>query len=367
MLLSVAEMDLLKIIGVYRECPTTHYQRAEIVALLSHRLVRINKARTSYRLTWEGAKILTSACVQAEVDKNPRSEGRVLERRLQAVEIALFLNLLEANIFLEKVSKEVTNPGFLSTNVIRSLKSSNVLGISKFNGVIYTKSMTYITYNVSNEDELIFPQIDEEVFRREVIRANNPVKILYMKSATLDEMLYSLLNNVCKNGNQFSYYSAIDEFSSPVCLVPLNACGQAQLQIMLTENYGEKVAQYLLKSEYVKTETPWADAIYAATGEYLLVFFDFDIKRLRKAMSVTDKLLVLVLSEQETALDLLLDRKSITKFTISREEVFSVLGIKPPECKNRKPFLTETGDGIIAEEILQKSPPRKGGKFENNQ
>jgi hypothetical protein len=85
------------------------------------------------------------------------------------------------------------------------------------------------------------------------------------------------------------------------------------------------------------------------------VFFDFDVKRLEKALSVeSENLYVLVLQGQGIAAEMLIRGRCKNIGTLSIDEVFSVLAVQPPEDKSVIPFLTADGKGINVPENLNK-------------
>jgi hypothetical protein len=357
MLVSKAEMEALKIVGVYMDAPAKILESPLGVALgelLSFGFLKHNKEHTCLRLTKAGAEILQSAGVVVK-EYMPQS-GRTLERRLQGSRIALFLSGLEINVLnvlLEEAPKTILKPSYLSSAEIRRQKYGNVLGMSKFLGLLYSAETTYVIYNVSDTAEIFFPQTDEDIFTREIISANNPAKILYVSDKSLNEMAELVSEHSpteTKSETQSRgcrFYQAIKRFNSPVSLVSMNESAD-QLRIMLTENYRQKLARHMLNASYLPVAADFVDAEFKKG--YLLVFIDFDIKRLKQALSIIKSLHILVLDEQVAALETLLNGRKCNAeiYSINPQEAFEVLEIPEPVDMNLVPFKTKEGVGVIA-------------------
>lgn len=355
MLISVAEMEVLKIIGLYKDAPAKSVKETNgdiLSELLNYGYIRYNKQHTSLRLTKAGAEILLSVGVRAETDAHPLSESKKLNRRLQSTEATFFFNSTGVNVFTERPPQKVKEPEYLQSSVIRRQNTANVLAMSKFIGLLYSETITYVVYNVTDPTEKFFPQNDEDIFRREIISANNPAKIIYLGS-NLNEMVQSYAEKPPAKiktktvSNAAGFYQAIERFSTPVCFVPMDESGKRQLRIMLTENYKEKLTRYMLSVSYHSVLADFIDARYGNTDKYFIVFIDFDVKRLETALKMVPKLDILVLKEQVPALKALLKAPNARICSIKYDEAFEVLGIPPLEDKLLKPFFTEAESACV--------------------
>jgi|GEM_PF-1965343 len=378
MLFSKAEMDALKVIGAYMDVPakiSDAETRNMLSEFLEYGYLKFNRARTSLRITEAGAEILIKAGFPAKTQSRSIGDGNLLERRLQSSQTAMFFNSLGIDVFSKEIPEEdkISRTMYLSTAELRRHNYANVLGMSKFIGLLYTSDFTYAVYNVSNTAEsgkppVFFPQIDEDIFRREIISANNPAKILYMSDRELNWMSADYVDaakNPAKTKDKSvnvltGFYQAIEYFTVPVCFIPFSPLGSAQMRIMLTENYKEKLAKYFLPSSYRPVIANFIDAQFGGSEKFLLVFIDFDVKRLQKAAKIIRDLNIVALKEQIPALTTILGEYKAKIYSIETALAFEVLGINQAEDTRTEQFRTEKGVGIIANRISKNNSKEQG-------
>jgi hypothetical protein len=351
MLMSKAEITALKVIGEYMDASAKMLSGTwgfALRTLLELGLLKYNRERTCLRLSEAGAEILRGTGVEVK-EYGLRSKGRILERRLQNSEVALFFNEIECDVFLERLPRIIDKPMYLSSSALRRQKSSNVLGMSKFLGLFYTAEMTYAVYNVSDTAEIFYPSTDEDIFTRELISANAPTRILYVSEQSLDEMvrIFTETTPAKMSKHGCTFYQAIERFDSPVNLVSMRT-GINQLRVMLTQDYKAKISRFMLDTGYRTVNADFLDAEFA--DGYFFVFIDFDVKRLEAAMKVSEKLHILVLEEQLSALEILLKNRTAEIYAISADKVFEILGIATPENMNAEPFRGDDGKCLIVRE-----------------
>jgi hypothetical protein len=364
MLISKAEIEALKIVDAYYDTPAKMVTSAvwgELFnELLKQGFLKYNRECTCLRLTEDGAKILQRVGIKTREYKF-RAAGRTMERRLQSTETAMLFSEIGANVLLNSLPKEseVVKPLYLSAAEMRRRKKENVFGMSKFIGLLYSAGITYGVYNVSSPAETFFPLTDEELFKRELIMANAPAKIMYIADCGLEKMAEAYVNTspteTVENASPLAdFYQAIELFTYPVCFVPIDACGVTQLQIMLTDNYRSKLARCMIDVDFRNPPANYLDAAFG-DNEHLIVFIDFDVKRLEKAIRLAKNLNVLVLTEQENALRTLIKGYDVNVCLIEADEVFSELKIPQLENKLLRQFTTEKGDGMLAEKYYRQN------------
>ena len=206
--------------------------------------------------------------------------------------------------------------------------------------------------------EAIVQSLNDHIFRREIIRANAPAEIMYIADSGLTAMITAYINSApakIKEDTAFSadFGQAVNLFSSPVYFIPADDCGKNQLYIMLAENYNEKIARYMLPVSYRPPDNDLIDARFGDDGS-LIVLIDFNVKRLEKALRLTDNLHVLVLEEQMPALKVLLNGRGAEIYSIKAKEAFEILGIPPPVDLRLEQFTNEKGVGVIAERFVKR-------------
>jgi hypothetical protein len=353
MLISKAEMGALRVVGMYKDAPAKIAERYMLTELSDYGYLKFNRARTCLRLTEAGAEILLRAGIKAEVEVRSAGYMRVLVRRMQNAEAALFFNSIGIDVFLDNVPKEVSESVYLSSSALRRQKYANVLGMSKFMGLLYTGAETFAVYNTADMAEKLYPQTDEDVFTREIISANAPAKILYVSDESLNTMAESVSvsaqADMAKTAESVphgcTFAQAIWRFGVPVSLVSM-CDGENQLRIMLTENHRDRIARHMLTGGYSQVNADFVDAKFK--NGYLIVFIDFDVKRLEQALRIVKDLHIIVLDEQLAALDVLLAERKVEVYSIEAKRLFDILGIPALENANLEQYKTKEGVGVIA-------------------
>ena len=368
MLISKAEMIALQIVGEYTDAPAEMLmgkQGLPLCEMLGHGYLKFSENKSSLRLTKAGAEILSKIGVNVKI--GIRSTGRKLQRKLQGAQAAMFLSSLGINVFVSSVPKSIFEPMYLSSAELRRQKYSNVLGMSKFLGLLYAKEVSYVVYNISGlaaRAEIFYPQTDEDIFTREIISANNPAEILYVSDKSLYEMAAAFVETQSnktpteKIKHGCGFYQAIERFNVPMKLVSMPESAD-QLRIMLTEDYRDKLARYMLNADYAWTAADFVDSkMLGFKDGYFIVFIDFDVKKLERALSIIHDLHILVLKEQIPALKILLQNRKAKIYSITSSEAFEVLGIPPPVNMNLEQYKTAEGVGIIAHRAIKKQNKR---------
>lgn len=353
MLINKAEMEALRIVSEYMDAPAEIFKNMEDESLddmLVRGYLKHNRELSSLRLTEDGAEILQRAGIEAK-EYVSQSKKRVLVRRHQGAKVAMFLREAGVDVFLKEKPLEITEPVYISAAEIRRHGKRNVLGRAKFIGLLYTSKVTYAVYDVSSPDERIYPLTEHDIFKRERIRVNNPEKVMYIADCDLSQMTQAYVTSppaeiVEDAPTPADFYQAIDLFPAPVCFAPIDTIGSIQLKIMLTENYREKLARYMLNVSYHSPPADFVDAAFK--GGFLLVFIDFDVKRLENALGATDKLSILIFKQQEPALETLLRDRQAKIAYITPKEAFEALQIPPPKNWQLNQFTNEKGDGVYA-------------------
>jgi hypothetical protein len=354
MLMSKAEMAALWVIGEYMDAPAKMLEGRQgftLSTLLQQGFLKHNRERTCLRLSGEGAEILRLTGVEVK-EYGLRSKGRILERRLQNTEVALFFSEAGVDVFAKEIPQQIAEPMYLSAAIFRRQKCANVLGMSKFLGLLYTLAETYAVYNVSDTAEKFFPTTDEDIFTRELIRANAPAKILYVSEQSLVEMAQAVVQTppAEKGKNGCTFYQAIKRFNVPVSLLSISdKASENQMRIMLTEDYKMRLARFMLDTGCSPIVADFIDAKFA--DGYFIVFIDFDVKRLEQALRVIKELHILVLTEQLSALEILLKNRKAETYAIDAHKAFEILEIPEPEDMNLAQYKTEEGVGVIANKV----------------
>lgn len=334
MYLDAVEGLYLKAAGYYKDIPNSSckiYHISKLNRLLREGLIRQSKSGLSCRLTDKGYMALENNGYRYERDKFAVGLSDKLYRRLEISEFALMASDI-ADIFLSKPSDYNNGDiAFLPAFALRRDKMSRVLGNSKMLGFLYTEAYVFIPYYLSERNKGLYPHIEQMLFASEAISLNKAPIVIYTGQTDYSELFYQIHTELPKKARLSSFDKSINDFSCPVCLLPLSLNGAKQLNIMCQQNYRTKIAKAVLLNNYKASKYMWFDAM--KNDEPVIISVDLDIKRIKEAISKAKAVLnIFVLDFQASALiDYIVSlygRKKINIYSIDYEHVSSVLNIQ---------------------------------------
>lgn len=355
MVLCHADLECLKLAAWCKDLPQnlTQYIHADTsTQLILTEYLRKSKCGLSYRMTNKGYDVLEKAGVLYERDKQYLGKGKTLTRRLENAEIVLFLYTLGADVFIENPTQIKPELCFMPSFSIRRAKASNILGGTRMTGFLYAKQNVFIPYYMSDGNGGLYPGVEQMTFSTESLSNKKTPVIVYTGKAELSELVHAVYHadNKKFRTKAMTFKKAIDEFTCPVCFIPLSKNGARQLRILCQPDYRTKLAKILLsKDGYAKSEFTWCDAVNQKYSEPFIVGFDFNLKGFDKALSMAKgkKVHIALLDFQlETAKEYL-KNKNAALYAVKTKQVEAALSL--PEklhVSDITPYQTKKGEFI---------------------
>ena len=354
MLLTHTDMDYLRIVAWCKDIPAaaTQYISPSILSmLLDLGLITQNKALTCYRPTLKGLSLLSSAGFDYPQDTRRHGMDAEFDRRLAMSEILLFFYYTGADVFLTSPTQYNSKLSYLPAFQLRRKRESNVLGHSRFAGLLYSRHMTYVPYFILPENNGIFLHAEEKTFKREYLNNKQPVSVIYTGQPSLTK----LVDLVCYTGQpdklekSTSFVGAMKKFSPPVCFVPLSEDGARQLRIICIPDYKNIIINAVLKYKYRPPEQSWYDG---ETSEGIwVVLFDLNLRDIDRIIKQANgkTVYVAVLDFQYEVVEKWLEGKNAYAQAFNTKAIETVLGL-PHKLRtpNIKPFVTKEGGFINA-------------------
>jgi hypothetical protein len=247
MLLNKAEANILLIAGFYKAVPANlspDLGGDTLKWLIEMNLLKLNRSKTTCRLSNKGRELLATAGFVFKPDKHPLGDSELLTRRLQSAEIALALQQIGVDVFLQDLPREPIPQTYLSAYALRINSCSNILGMAKFNGYLYTPNIVYIIYHLGNKLSGFYPSTESETFIRHARSINRDWRVLFIGGKDYKEMK-EMLNRKkeSKLKNDCNFIDAMNEFEN-VLTLPLSKNGLRMLRALSIPGYSEKVATY---------------------------------------------------------------------------------------------------------------------------
>jgi hypothetical protein len=334
MLLNKAEANILLIAGFYKAVPANlspDLGGDTLKSLLAMNLLKLNRSKTACRLSNYGRELFAKAGFEFQQDKHPLGDGELLIRRLQSAEIALALQQIGVNVFLQDLPRRPVPQTYLSAYALRINSCSNILGMAKFSGYYFTPEMTYIIYHLESKLSGFYPNTESDTFIRHMRSMGSEWKVIFIGGKDYVEM-FDLLNRKkeSKLKNDMNFRLAVEEYGN-VGILPLNSAGLRTLRIMNTPNYEEKLIKNLINFDAVKN------------NESVQINLDNDVKRLRSAAEKYNKVHAII-PIQDIAWEVSSNNINFIRIDVARME--QILGIGNPPDLTRIPFIDNNGNGI---------------------
>lgn len=326
---TVSEIDALRLAAWCKDIPLKSGLASETVYTLQQLgYLRQSRCGQSYRVTPLGYKLLQQAGYDYEPDRQYRGQGSVLTRRLQIAELTLFFYHLGANVFIRYGPPPDDTLSFLPSFALRRKAASNVLGGSRLAGFLYADSMTYVPYYIADDNDGLYPMAEERTFRAPLLCGQKQPAVLYTGKATLEELMKAAARTRVRKAKSTTstFMQAANQFTCPVCFVPLSELGMRQLRILCQPKYRERLIQALLGKQYEPVVTPQSDARHPETNTRYLIGIDCDFTRFERAVQDGETHIIL-LENQLDAVQRYLRGKNAVLHPLDVEAVEQVLDL----------------------------------------
>jgi len=341
---------------VPKEC-TALIDAETLQMLLLFRYIRLSRNGVSIRVTKEGHELLQKAYLDYPSDGQYRCSGSVLERRLNVALWIFWLKRSGVNRFLQKPTL-VDGFSFLPSFMLRREKGRNILGASRFVGILYAEKVAFTCYYVSDSYDGIYPQSEQRTFSSEFLTCRKEPKVLISGKTTFDELVKA--SEFCKSTSSTaeSYFSAVGKFRCEACFVPMNDNGFRQLKILSVKNYKKQIIDAILPNDYELCKTVECDAVQKSTGEKYLISIDGNIARLTGRGN--EKVHAIMLTEHIKTAGKILKGSNVIIHPVEMKAIEQLLRITVPYPRKPIPYMTKEGEYLYAPII---KPCGKGGKY----
>lgn len=345
-----AEIEVLRLCAWCKNLPAKRCRNipAEILdSLMQYKLIRLSKNRLAYRCTPEGFAILQGAEIPYLQDKDYRSSGGKLERRLQMAEITSFFWRYGADVFAETPPAEKQSNIFLPAYTLRRQQHADVLGGSKMAGFYYTQETLFVSYFVSQECGGVYPEVEQRIFRADMLLQGRTPHILYTGEGDLNTLVktVSWKKELSAKATTTYYKDAMGLFNCPVAIVPMDEEGMRQLRILSVPNYRQRLMKNLLGENYLPPTSPMFDG--RTKSENYIIGFDCNILRFENAVRTKKPTSIFVLPFQSKFVEKMVEGSNATSYVIDYDEIEKYFGL-PPELPtiDCTPFQTGKGNYV---------------------
>lgn len=346
----IAEIEVLALCAWCRDLPVHGCRNipAKIINdLLELRLIRQSKNKTGYRCTPEAYELLHQAEMEFTQDKCYRTNADALTRRMQMAEITSFFWRYGADVFLDSPPAETENNVFLPSFALRRDKHANILGGTKLTGFYYAKDTVFIPYYIAENNNGIYPEVEQRTFRSETLLCGRRPHIIYTGKGDLQEIIkvVSHKKERSRKSTTVYYKDAMDKFACPVALVPLTEDGMRQLRILSVPDYRQRLVKNILGNDYLPPTSTQSDG--RNKTENIIIGIDCNILRFENAVKSKKPTKIFVLPFQAETVQRMVHGTKAKCYVINLQETEEFLGLPNslPEI-NDKPFQTGKGEYI---------------------
>ena len=342
------EISTLSLFAMCRDVPRecTALMDAETLGtLLEYRYVRYSRNGISIRVTKEGHSLLQKAYLDFPSDGQYRCSGSVLERRLNIAYWIFWLKKSGVNRFLQKPTL-IDGVSFLPSFMLRREKGRNLIGSSRFIGILYAEKIAFTCYYLSDSYDGIYPVAEQRTFSSEFLTCRKKPKVLITGKLTFEELIKASKNSKATASTAESYFNAVQKFKCEVCFVPMNDNGFRQLKILGIKNYKKQIFDAILPNDYELSKTSEYDALQKSTGEKYLISIDGNIPRLIERSD--EKIHAIMLTEHIKTAGKFLKGSNVIIHPVELKVIEQLLRITVPYRGKPIPYMTKKGEYLYA-------------------
>lgn len=349
MLFDSAEIQVLRLCAWCKNLPSSCRNiPADILDTLAQlKLIRLSRNQLAYRCTPEGFAVLQAAQLPCQPDKDYRSSGDKLHRRLQTARITSFFWQYGADVFAEAPPAEKQDNIFLPAFAPRRQQHANILGGAKLTGFYYANKTVFVPYFVDADNNGIFPEVEQRTFRAEMFLQGRKPHVLYTGDGDLCRLVETVLHKKERSAKAMTAYykDAMEQFNCPVSIVPMSADGMRQLRILTVPDYRQRLIKNILGKNYISPTSLHIDGKNQA--EDFIIGIDCDVSRFEHAMRSHRPTNIFVLPFQAEAVQELVDGSKVNCYVLNMEQTEQFLGLPHAlSAIDRTPFQTEKGDYV---------------------
>lgn len=347
---SRAEIGVLRLCAWCKDLPANGCRNipAEILdSLVQFKLIRLSRNQLSYRCTPKGIAHLQGAEMNYEPDKTYRTDRDTLLRRFQIAEIMAFFWRYGVDVFAETPPAEKQTNIFLPSFALRRNHHANFLGGAKLTGFLYAQDKVFVPYFIEQDNNGLFPEIEQRNFRADMLLCGRRPHILYTGEGNLKKLIetVSIRKDRSKSAKTTYYKDAMSQFNCPVAIIPMDEDGMRQLRILSVPDYQQRLMKNLLGEKYLPPVSPMFDG--RTKSENFIIGFDCNILRFENAVRSQKPTNIFVLPSQNAFVQKLVDGTNAKCFVIEFEDAENFYGLPHtlPDI-DRTPFQTGKGSYV---------------------
>lgn len=345
-----AEIEVLALCAWCKDLPACGCRNIPlrvIEVLKDYSLIKQTRNQLAYRVSPAGYELLSRNGFDYTDENLYRSVGATLARRLQTAEITSFFWSYGADVFLDSPPAETGVNVFLPSFALRRQKHANILGGTKLTGFYYGKDTVFIPYFIAEDNNGIYPEVEQRTFRSETLLCGKRPHIIYTGEGDLQQIIktVSYKKERSRKSTTVYYKDAMDNFNCPVALIPLTADGMRQLRILSVPDYRQRLVKNILGADYLPPTSTQSDG--RNKTENIIIGIDCNILRFENAVKSKRPTKIFVLPFQAEAVQKIVAGSKAQCFVLNLQETEEFLGLSNtlPEINN-KPFQTEKGEYI---------------------
>ena len=368
MIFDMFDYEFLKLCGLCRYMPVGLQKRYDapflsrgvISNLREHGFVKTQSDRLSYKLTFEGRKILAEMGYNFPDDTRMDLKRPAYKRKLKNALWNVSLYLAGIDIYSSK-TKELAEmeTGYISSLTLRADKNIRVLAGTRFLGILRIRDTAYIPYYLENENDWIIPGYEREIFKAQIEAIQGIKEIRIILTGNSLEELWACIHpeseteKLSRGKKRFD--AALEELGYDYLLVPFNRDGVVQLGFLKSYRNRERLAKaigcdtrpirHLSECDGVLENVPYIIAI------------DFQVNRIVRALKqieLYDHTIVpkiCCLPFQKSAVFKLLQLHHCQKcvvITIDKNNIYDIFPEFKRNTTEQEPYMTKEGKYIDA-------------------
>lgn len=344
---SKAEIEVLALCALCKDLPVNGCRNIpqEILSVLKFLgLIRPSRSRKGYRITPQGAELLTLAEMDYIQDKSYVSDTDKIARRMQTAEITSFFWRYGADVFREAQPAEKSQKVFLPSFTLRRQPVANILGGSRLTGFYYTPETVFIPYFITKENKGFYPNVEQRTFYAETLSLKRKPHVIYTGDGNLEDIIVAMKTHNPKPKKNTSVYfdDGIENIVCPVSILPLDENGMRQLRIMEVPNYKQRIVKTILEKNYLPPQMIEYDGRDKA--EHYAIGIDCNIKRFEGFIRNKIPTRLFVLPFQAETVQKIVEGSKISCYVLDTADTEKALGISEqlPTVDNT-PYKTEKG------------------------
>lgn len=350
MMFTRGEVETLGLCALCKDLPAETDDRLELKAiedLVALGYMRKSNCGLSYRVTDLGYELLQSLGFEFLRDKNYLGKSKALYRRLETAKLTRFFLKGRANILSNNSNPLDSDNVFIPSFTYRRKTFSNPLGGTRLGGFYYLRSIMFVPYFISKDNNGIYTDLEERTFSSEMMLKKYKPVVLFSADGNLEEVLRTSFKPLAKKEkvNTDSYSEAIEKFRTPVAFVTLDSNGLDAINIMSVKDYKTKLARLILMNDYESPTLKYSDGVNAKTKENLIIGIDSNVWAMKEVIRNSDKTThIVLLPFQQKTIGRFLKGENARLHTLNVQDINSMLRISNREFKlSNEPYITKEG------------------------